>query len=149
MSYTEKVILDWERLAKDCDALAQKIKDSGKVPQKMLAITRGGLGVATVLSRSLNIKDIETIGLESYHGQEQSEEVKVIKDPDSRYTVDTLIVDDLVDTGKTFEYLKSRTTNCVFACVYAKPKGKEFTDFHVADFEQHEWIEFPWEPYEK
>ena len=148
MEYTEKVIISWDRLAEDCRTLANRIKEKGNVPTRILAVTRGGLVVAGLVCRALNIKDIETIGLESYHGKEQTEDLKILKTAHPDYLKGTLILDDLVDTGKTYDYLRSITQDCMFGCVYAKPIGRNHTDVHAHDFEQNEWVEFPWETFE-
>ena len=39
-----------------------------------------------------------------------------------------LIVDDLVDTGKTAQVVRALLPNACFATVYAKPEGRSFVD---------------------
>jgi len=51
----------------------------------------------------------------------------------------------LVDTGKTYAYLRQHTTKCIFATLYAKPKGAQYSDCYVRDFAQETWVDFPWE----
>lgn len=143
--YTQKQAISWDDIKNDSVALAAKLQKDFKVPEKILAITRGGLIPASLVTRPLGIKDIETMGIETYHDQEQSDLVNVIKKCDPAYLKDTLIIDDLVDTGKTFSYLKGIAENCIFATLYAKPQGASFTDCYVRDFEQHIWVDFPWE----
>lgn len=143
--YTHKQAITWEEIKNDSVALAARLKAGFDVPDKILAITRGGLIPASLVTRPLGIKNIETMGIETYHEQERSDLVNVIKKCDPAYLKDTLIIDDLVDTGKTFSYLKDNTRNCIFATLYAKPQGVPFTHCYVRDFEQHIWVDFPWE----
>lgn len=143
--YSDKAIITWDKIKDDSVALAAKLRKEFQVPDKILAITRGGLIPASLVTRPLGIKNIETMGIETYHGQEQTDAVNIIKQADPAYLKDTLIIDDLVDTGKTFAYLKDNTQNCVFATLYAKPKGAQFTDCFIEEFEQHIWVDFPWE----
>lgn len=143
--YTQKQSISWDDIKTDSAALAAKLKAEFQVPDKILAITRGGLIPAALVTRSLNIKVIETMGIETYHDQTQSDLVKILKKCDPAFLKDTLIIDDLVDTGKTYSYLRDLTENCLFATLYAKPLGAEFTDCYVRDFEQHIWVDFPWE----
>lgn len=143
--YTDKAIITWDKIKDDSVALADKLRREFKVPDKILAITRGGLIPASLVTRPLGIKSIETMGIETYHGQSQTDSINIIKNADPGYLKDTLIIDDLVDTGKTFSYLKDNTQNCIFATLYAKPKGAQFTDCFIEEFQQHIWVDFPWE----
>lgn len=145
-NYTYKVAISWDEIKQDSIALAQKLQNQyGSLPNKILAITRGGLIPAALVTRTLGIKDIETIGLESYHSQEQSEVIKTLKKANPDYLKNTLVIDDLVDTGKTMEYLHLLTSDCIFATLYAKPLGVPHTDCFVRSFEQETWVDFPWE----
>ncbi len=51
----------------------------------------------------------------------------MIKSPDMEMMGDgtgILIIDDLVDTGKTLEVVRAQMPNAHVATVYAKPKGR-------------------------
>ena len=56
-----------------------------------------------------------------------------------------LIVDDLVDTGKTLELVRELYPRAHFATVYAKPKGKPLVETYVTEVSQDTWIFFPWD----
>ena len=71
--------ITWEEIHSDTQELAGKIKTTGKTFKGILAITRGGLIPAGIVANELNIKIVETIGLESYQGLEQGN-VKILKD---------------------------------------------------------------------
>ncbi len=58
---------------------------------------------------------------------------------------DLLIIDDLVDTGKTARVVKDMLPNAYFATVYAKPEGKPLVDLYVTEVSQDTWILFPWD----
>ena len=58
---------------------------------------------------------------------------------------DILIIDDLVDTGKTLKIVKEIYPKAHFATVYAKPKGKEMVDTYITEVSQDTWIFFPWD----
>lgn len=145
MTEKTKKTIEWDEIFTDCQKLAQLVMESGGFPNKILCVTRGGLFPAALLARHLNIDNIETIGLQSYDPDMQQSQISMIKKPDPQYFSGALIVDDLVDTGQTFQYLRQKTSNCVFACLYAKPAGEAMTDFYVRSFPQDEWIDFPWE----
>jgi len=57
----------------------------------------------------------------------------------------TLIVDDLVDTGKTAKIVREMLPKAHFATVYAKPAGRPLVDTFVTEVSQDTWIHFPWD----
>ncbi|MAE50270.1 MAG: xanthine phosphoribosyltransferase [Micavibrio sp.] len=143
--YTQKQAISWDDIKRDSARLSEKLNSEFKLPKKILAVTRGGLMPASLVCRALGIKKIETIGLESYHGQHQGDVISVLKQAAPEFLEDTLILDDLVDTGKTYAYLREHTKNCLFATLYAKPLGAKYSDCFVEEFDQDTWIDFPWE----
>ena len=56
-----------------------------------------------------------------------------------------LIVDDLVDTGKTGRLVRDMMPDAHFATVYAKPQGKPLVDTFITEVSQDTWIHFPWD----
>jgi xanthine phosphoribosyltransferase len=56
-----------------------------------------------------------------------------------------LVVDDLVDTGRTVEVLRESMPRAHFAVIYAKPLGRPLVDTYVTAVSQDTWIYFPWE----
>src|ERR1700741_2637660 len=56
-----------------------------------------------------------------------------------------LIVDDLVDTGKTGKMVRELLPDAHFATVYAKPKGRPLVDTFITEVSQDTWIFFPWD----
>ncbi len=56
-----------------------------------------------------------------------------------------LIIDDLVDTGKTARIVREMLPKSHFATVYAKPDGRPLTDTFITEVSQETWILFPWD----
>jgi xanthine phosphoribosyltransferase len=56
-----------------------------------------------------------------------------------------LLIDDLVDTGKTAKAVREMVPKATFATVYAKPAGKDTVDMYVTEVSQDTWIRFPWD----
>jgi xanthine phosphoribosyltransferase len=56
-----------------------------------------------------------------------------------------LIVDDLVDTGKTARVVREILPSAHFATVYAKPMGRPLVDTFITEVSQDTWIYFPWD----
>jgi xanthine phosphoribosyltransferase len=109
----------------------------------MIAVTRGGLVPAGLLAHHLNIKNIQTINVESYRDTTQGA-VQFLGD--KQHSLERcLVVDELVDTGKTLAAIRALFPNAVLATLYAKPLGKPFVDVFVEEVPQETWLSFPWE----
>ena len=67
--------------------------------------------------------------------------VTEFKDRGDRY----LIIDDLVDTGKTGKAVRDMIPGAYFATVYAKPDGRPMVDTFVTEVSQDTWVLFPWD----
>lgn len=142
--------VSWDQIHRDSRALAWRL--DGKGPddgawKAVVAITRGGLAPAMIVARELDIRTVDTISVKSYNHQTQSEPV-IIKAPDMDVCGDgtgVLVVDDLVDTGKTLEVVRDLLPKAHFATVYAKPKGKPMVDSYITEVSQDTWIFFPWD----
>lgn len=134
--------VSWDRLHRDGRALASRLAKllpfEGLVP-----IARGGLVPAAILARELEIRLVDTICISSYEHMNQSE-VSIIKRLNGNGE-GWLIVDDLVDTGKTARVVREMLPNAHFACLYAKPLGKPLVDTYITEVSQDTWIYFPWD----
>ncbi|MCB9988253.1 MAG: xanthine phosphoribosyltransferase [Rhodospirillales bacterium] len=139
----EEVVLEWAEIHKDCDALAAKLND--REWHGIIAITRGGLAPVSLMARALDNKMIETLCMASYDHQDQ-EKLEVLKAVEHIGDGEGwLVVDDLSDTGKTFEEVRKMLPAAHYACLYVKPMGQPHADTYIRAYEQHVWINFPWE----
>ena len=142
--------ISWDQIHRDSRALAwrlEKMGPEGGEWKAVVAITRGGMAPAMIIARELDIRTVDTISIKSYDHQQQSE-AKVLKAPDAAIIGDgegILIIDDLVDTGKTLEVVKALYPKAHIATVYAKPKGRPMVDTFITEVSQDTWIFFPWD----
>lgn len=115
----------------------------------IVTITRGGLVPAAIVSRELEIRVIETVCVASYHDYDTQGQINVLKKISADLLTDegqgVLIIDDLTDTGKTAELVRSMIPKAHFATVYAKPKGMPQVDTFITEVSQDTWIFFPWD----
>lgn len=144
-----EIYVSWDEIQNLCTQLAEAIIARGLRHGKILAITRAGLFPAGLLARELNIKLVETIGVATYENNEagigSAGVAKLIKEPAPEFLDNTLIVDDLVDTGTTMEFLRARSKNCTFVTIFAKPDGEKQVDIYAQKAPQDTWIRFPWD----
>ena len=140
--YTKTFPISWEQLHRDAKALAWRLVDM-KTWQGIVAITRGGLVPASIIARELEIRLVDTVCISSYDFKEMGKS-KILKSVDIDDT-DWLLVDDLVDTGRTAGIVRDMLPNAHFATVYAKPEGRPLVDTFITEVSQDTWILFPWD----
>ena len=140
--YNKGFPVSWDQLHRDGRALAWRLAEIGPF-KGIAAITRGGLVPAAIVARELDIRLVDTICVASYDHKDQSK-IRVIKGIETD-SDGWLIVDDLVDTGKTARVVRKMLPKAHFACVYAKPLGKPLVDSYITEVSQDTWIFFPWD----
>ena len=143
--------ISWDQIHRDSRALAWRLDGRGPGPngewRAIVAITRGGMAPAMIVARELGIRLVDTISVQSYAHQAQGE-TQILSRPDEAMVGDgtgVLVIDDLVDTGKTLEVVKAMYPKAHFATVYAKPKGEPMVDTFITGVSQDTWIFFPWD----
>jgi xanthine phosphoribosyltransferase len=142
--------VSWDQIHRDSRALAWRLDKQGPdngAWRAVVAITRGGMAPAMIVARELDIRTVDTISVKSYSHQSQAQ-AHVIKPPQDTIMGDgtgILIVDDLVDTGKTLELVRKLYPKAHFATVYAKPSGRPMVDTYITEVSQDTWIFFPWD----
>jgi xanthine phosphoribosyltransferase len=140
--------VSWDQFHRDCRALAWRLNGAGPF-EAIVAITRGGLVPSAIVARELGLRMIDTICIVSYGEFKQLETLDVLKDVAPAIAnadpAKTLVVDDLVDTGKTAQLVRQKLPGAHIATVYAKPKGRPQVDTFVTEVSQDTWIYFPWD----
>jgi xanthine phosphoribosyltransferase len=148
LSMPEKAFpVSWDQFHRDARALAWRLNGAGPF-EAIVTVTRGGLVPAAIVARELDVRLIETVCISSYNHTQQSQ-LKILKGvaPElvQRQGEGVLIVDDLVDTGKTARVVRDLLPNAHFATVYAKPMGRPLVDTFITEVSQDTWIFFPWD----
>jgi xanthine phosphoribosyltransferase len=147
--------VSWEELHRTAKALAWRLVALGPFTG-IVAITRGGLVPAAIIARELDVRLIDTVCMSSYSeeddggtaGVHQPGDLKLLKGDAGKIWGDGtgwLIIDDLVDTGRTAKYVREMLPKAHFATVYAKPAGRPLVDTFVTEVSQDTWIYFPWD----
>jgi xanthine phosphoribosyltransferase len=134
--------VSWEELHRNSRALAWRLLSAGPFTG-IVAVTRGGLVPAAIIARELGIRLVDTVCIASYDEMNQGE-IKVLKGIESDGE-GLLVIDDLVDTGKTSSVVRAMLPKAYFATIYAKPAGKPQVDSFVTEVSQDTWILFPWD----
>lgn len=144
MTESKKYTISWHEFDKDSRALAEIIKNSGPI-EGIVGIARGGLVATAIISNALNIRNVKTVAVVSYNGQQQMT-AELLGSVDSIGDgKGWVFIDDLVDTGQTAKLIRKRYPKALFASVYAKREGMASTDLYASEKSQEDWLIFPWE----
>ena len=147
---SDREVLTWPLFGEATRSLAQEIADSGFEPDIVLAVARGGLTVAGALSYALAVKNCFAMNVEFYTGVDTRLEMPVMLPPmlnllDIR-GLRVLVADDVADTGKTLELVRSviaeHVSEARSAVLYQKPRS--VIDAEYVWKHTDRWINFPW-----
>lgn len=137
--------LSWTQIENDTHTLADQLFQLNMPWKGIIAVARGGLVPATILAHRLSIHWIDTLCMSSYCDETQKQDqLDVLKQVTSN-NQQLLVIDDLVDSGKTFELAREFLPNAHFSCIYAKDPGTQFTDSYALKVPSDSWLVFPWE----
>jgi len=145
------VKLTWDAIDEYCDKLAHSILKSKQLPDMIIAVGRGGLIPARILSDRLSIKSVYMYNIKMYTGVNQKQ-AKPTLEFFNHCVVgrNILLVDDILDSGTTIETvindIKSKRAQSVrTATLICKKKALRKPTFCVSMCEDNHWIIFPWE----
>ena len=146
--------LTWEGFGGATRELARAIFRRGYRPDVVVAIARGGLLPAGAIAYALGVKSCGSLNVVFYadiaHATPQQlprpEVLPPLLDTDSLQGKRVLLVDDVVDSGRTMQLavdlLRGRGAEVRSVTVYAKPTTAIRPDFTWRDTAK--WIDFPW-----
>jgi xanthine phosphoribosyltransferase len=138
--------VSWDELHRNARALAWRLIELGPW-RGIVAVSRGGLVPAAIVARELEIRMVETVCVASYDHQSQGA-VTLLKGLGPAVEGDGagwVIIDDLVDTGRTAEVVRRLLPAAHVATLYAKPAGRPLVDTFITEVSQDTWIYFPWD----
>ena len=142
--------LSWETYGRAAREMAQLIADDGFRPDIILAIARGGLFFAGSLGYALSVKNLYTMNVEYYTGEDERLDVPVVLPPYLELVdleeSNILVVDDVADTGHTLkmvrDFCEGKVGDVRTAVLYEKDRSVVKCDYIWKRCNL--WIEFPW-----
>ena len=143
--------ITWDYYIADCYKLADLIKEKQLNNLPIISISRGGVLPGLIVSHQNENPHIQVIGVHSYHDDkeipERKQKFKFTQTPTSIFP-SVLIVDDLVDSGRTLdnvkEYFENLKTYVYTAVLYSKFKDYK-VDVKVQELDPKKWVIFPYE----
>ncbi len=144
-------LITWNQVYQQARKLAQQVRENHFSPQMIVAISRGGLVPARILSDHLNLFNLATIKIEHYHALHKQRHASV------RYPLTAeiegkqiLLVDDVSDSGATFqvaiEHLNARgdPASIRTAVLHHKRVSSFVPDYFAEEVIEWRWLIYPW-----
>lgn len=146
-------ILSWSDIIRLTLNICHQIRTSNFKPTTIIAILRGGLVPARIISDCLDINRFYVLGVSFYTDIATHSGRPVITQPLNVNLEGTyaLLVDDVVDTGESIVIAKEHIMNLgardvKVVTLHKKPWAKFLPDYYIEETDS--WIVYPWEYYE-
>lgn len=143
--------VSWATMAAMGRHLADRILASGFRPEVIVAIARGGYVPARILCDYLGVSELASLRIVHYRAGANKEKrarlVAPLNLPVAGKKV--LLVDDLIDTGETFQVALAQllalgVAELHSAVMLAKPGAGAEADFVARRLKVWRWVVFPW-----
>lgn len=144
-------LISWAEVQRQCQRLAELIRESGFRPDLIVAIGRGGYVPARLLCDYLDIMDLTSIKVEHYLPGADQQEQTIIRYPLRADIRDlcVLLVDDVNDTGDTLvaatQHLRGfQPADVRTAVMHEKSVTSISADYAARRIIKWRWLIYPW-----
>lgn len=145
-------VLTWDEFQLLAKQLCDKVAESDFEPDMVVGLARGGWPPSRCVCDFLGLSDLTSVKVEHYEGA-----AKKLDKPQVRYDAqpkaiegkDVLLVDDIVDTGKTIEtaiaHVEEQGANEIrTALLQTLPTSEYEPDFYGEALDESVWVLYPW-----
>jgi len=143
--------ISWSRFYRLSRRLCRCIYDSGFKPDIIIAIGRGGYMPARIISDFLHVLNLTSFKIEHYRGTQKKNTALVRYPLGQGVSGDrVLLVDDVCDTGDTFEVARKHLGECMqpleirSAVLHYKKTSTFIPDYYAGRIIKWRWIIYPW-----
>ena len=147
--------LNWDNVDFLLDCLSDELKRKSTKYDTIIALGRGGLIPAAILSYKLGILNLHNLGISTREDQGKYKETIVYQKPNNiSKDWKVLVIDDINDSGRTFTAVKSilnygyelDDTNVLYVSLVQR-EGTEFFKNTISGNILHtsRWLVFPWD----
>lgn len=148
--------ITWPEAIEMSERLAKRIMDSGFKPDVILAVSRGGLVPARIISDVLDVDNIVASAVKYWALAERRSERPILYhgvEPGVVSGKRVLIVDEVADTGATLKLMVDLlnvmgVSEAKTAVLHFKSTSKFTPDYYVERVEEWVWISYPWSRWE-
>ena len=147
----ENIKLTWDDVDFIANMVAESISKKNIEFDTIVALGRGGLIPGAILSYKLDIKNLQNLGINTRHRMDQHSETLVYQRP--TITGNVLVVDDINDSGRTFEAVNSLIKSeypDIGELLYCSLTTRYNTNFNENTISgkiinTSDWLVFPWD----
>ena len=147
----DNIKLTWDDVDFIANMVAESISKKNIKFDTIVALGRGGLIPGAILSYKLDIKNLQNLGINTRHRVDQHSETLVYQRP--TITGNVLVVDDINDSGKTFEAVNSLIKSeypDIGELLYCSLTTRYNTNFNENTISgkiinTSDWLVFPWD----
>ena len=148
----EKKHITWDEVFLSCKSIAEQslIHDVDCI----VAVSRGGLIPARIVSELTGVSHIFSIGLSSYIKDIKTDNINLYQNPiedliKGQFKI-ALIIDEICDTGDTFKYLSkflidNKSVSAIFSSLYLRENSNFYPSIYHKKISSKDWLVFPWE----
>ncbi len=145
-------MVSWEEVYSFCKSLARKVEESGYEPETIIGLARSGFVPSRLLSDFLGITDLVCLKVEHWldtTGEHKDEATIPYQIPFKIEGRKVLVVDDIVDTGKSMnisiDYIKKFKPKEVKSAVMQYiTSSQHIPDYYVVKVTDWTWFIYPW-----
>ena len=149
-------LVSWDEVAQMCKVLASKIEADNYIPDTIIGLARSGFIPSRLLSDMLGVTDLVALKVEHWldmTGKHKEEATIPYKIPFRIEGRKVLVVDDIVDTGKSMnisvEYLRQfKPAQLKTAVMQYITASEHVPDYYAVKVEDWTWFIYPWNLYE-
>ena len=147
----DKIKLTWDDVDFITNIVSESISKKNIKFDTIVALGRGGLIPGAILSYKLDIKNLQNLGINTRHQMDQHSETLVYQRP--TITGNVLVVDDINDSGRTFEAVNSLIKSeypDIGELLYCSLTTRYNTNFNENTISgkiinTSDWLVFPWD----
>jgi hypoxanthine phosphoribosyltransferase len=145
--------VEWPEFISLITSAAHQIKYAHPEIDTIVALSRGGLLGATIMSHVLEVKRVYSFGINFYSSGNKIRKVPNIYQnlPDTFWSSNILVVDDVADSGKSLEHVLNTIKHrfhtdgeIIVYTTFYKPKSKIKPQFYSEIVDSAIWIDFPY-----
>ena len=147
----EVVYVSWRDVIELCYKLAIDIANSGYKPDVVVAVLRGGVVPALILSDVLGLEEFYAMRIKHWGIAKEVHTTPIIEQlPQKKLQgASVLVVDEVADTGKTLERAvaelkKLGAKEVRTAVLHLKTTSTFIPDYYAVKLERWVWIFYPW-----
>lgn len=148
--------VSWPEAIEMSEALGRRILESGFKPEVILAISRGGLVPARIISDVLDVDNIVTVAVKYWAVAERRAERPILYhgvEPSVIGGRKVLVVDEVADTGATLKLIADLlnvmgVAEAKTAVLHVKSTSGFTPDFYAERVAEWVWISYPWSRWE-